>query len=152
MKKIGAFSAMILVLTFLCTTGSFARNGPGYKWQGSGGWGMGSPYQRMWDRSKIETVKGTVDAVETIAPMEGMQNAVVIVLSTPKETIPVHLGPQWYIERLDLEIRKGDIITVRGSRTTCEGKPIIIAGGIEKGDQGVILRSDTGVPAWAGWR
>jgi hypothetical protein len=38
--------------------------------------GMGTPYQRMYDPAKVETIMGTVEAVETVAPMKGMHRAV----------------------------------------------------------------------------
>ncbi|HQH99906.1 MAG TPA: hypothetical protein PLF54_11465 [Deltaproteobacteria bacterium] len=81
-----------------------------------------------------------------------MHYGIVAILKTPKETIPVHLGPQWYIERLDLKLQKGDAVEVKGSRVTFGGKPAIIAGQIKKGNESVTLRSDSGVPVWAGWR
>ena len=45
--------------TFIATLGlsaeSFAQRGA-MKWRGSGGWGMGTPYQRMYDPAKVETI------------------------------------------------------------------------------------------------
>jgi hypothetical protein len=74
------------------------------------------------------------------------------VLKTDKETIAIHLGPEWYIERQDVKLEKGDRIEVKGSRITFEGKPVIIAAEIKKGDSVLVLRDSVGVPAWAGWR
>lgn len=34
-------------------------------------------------------------------------------LKTSKETIPVHLGPEWYIGRVHTKIEMGDKIEVR---------------------------------------
>jgi hypothetical protein len=151
MMKHISVAAVLSALVLFCAAAAFAQGCP-YRWQGSGGWGMGGAYNRMWDSSKVETLKGTVASIETAIPMRGMHYAVVVILKTPGESIPVHLGPQWYIERLDLKLQKGDSIVVKGSRVTLDGKPIIIAGEIDKGGQSVILRNDAGVPAWAGWR
>jgi hypothetical protein len=83
-----------------------------------------------------------------------MHKAVSLMVKTDKETISVHLGPEWYIERLDTKILKGDTIEVRGSRVSFDGKPIIIAAEIkkEKGEHIIVLRDDAGIPVWAGWR
>jgi hypothetical protein len=154
MKKSTAVAVAISVIAILFTANSYAQMGMGYKWQGSGGWGMGTPYQRMYDPAKVETIKGTVDAVETVVPMKGMHKAVSIMVKTDKETIPVHLGPEWYIERLDTKILKGDAIEVRGSRVIFDGKPILIAAEIkkDKSEHIIVLRDDAGIPVWAGWK
>jgi hypothetical protein len=151
MKK-SAITGGIVILAILFATISFAQMGQGMRWQGSGGWGMGGNYQRMYDPKTVESIKGTVDSFETPAPMKGMHHAVILVLKTDKETIPVHLGPEWYIERLDVKIQKGDSLEVRGSRVSFSGKPAIIAAAIQKGSQILTLRDDKGIPVWAGWK
>lgn len=84
--------------------------------------------------------------------MKGMYSGIHLILKTDKETIDVHLGPEWYIERLDTKIKKGDKIEVKGSRLTISGKPAIIAAEVKKGDNVLILRDSAGIPTWAGWR
>lgn len=152
MKRSAIFAAAISILTLLFAAGSFAQRNPCLRELGSGGFGMNTPYQRLYDPSKVVTLTGTVESVETVRPMKGMYNAVVLILKTTKETIPVHLGPQWYIERIELGIKKGDTLVVRGSRVELNNKPIIIAAEIMKGNQSVTLRNDKGIPVWAGWR
>ena len=143
---------LIIILSVLLATSAFAQTGPGMRWQGSGGWGMGGKYQHMYDPQTVESVKGTVESIETPAPMRGMHHAVIIVLKTDKGTIPVHLGPEWYIERLDVKIQKGDVIGVRGSSVEFNGRHIIIAAEVQKGSQVLTLRDDKGIPVWAGWK
>jgi len=131
---------------------SAALAGPWMGWRGSGGWGMGSSYQRMYNPATVETVSGVVESVDKITPMKGMNSGIHIALKTDKETIAVHLGPEWYIERQDVKLEKGDTIEVKGSRVTFDGKPAIIAAECKKGDSVLILRDGAGFPAWAGWR
>jgi len=121
-------------------------------WRGSGGWGMGSQYQKMYNPSTVETLTGTVEAVDKVTPMKGMDYGIHLLLKTDKETIPVHLGPGWYIERLDTKIEKGDKIKVKGSRATMMGKPVIIAAEVKKGESVLKLRDENGIPVWAGWK
>jgi hypothetical protein len=142
-------AAVVLSMLFVS---SFALAGPWNGWRGSGGWGMGSSYQRMYDPATVETVSGTVESINKITPMKGMNSGIHLVLKTDKETIDIHLGPEWYIERQDVKIEKGDKIEVKGSRVTFNGKPAIIAGELEKGDRVLILRDSAGIPAWAGWK
>jgi DNA helicase TIP49 (TBP-interacting protein) len=113
---------------------------------------MGSQYQRMYNPATVETLSGMVEAVDKVTPMKGMQSGIHVMLKTDKETISVHLGPEWYVERLDTKIAKGDTIEVKGSRVTFGGKPAVIAAEVKKGDSVLVLRDSAGVPAWAGWR
>lgn len=72
-------------------------------------------------------------------------------VKTEKETITVHLGPTWYLERLDKKIVKGDQVEIKGARTTLAGKPIMLATEVKRGDNILILRDAAGIPVWAGW-
>jgi hypothetical protein len=152
MKKIIVGVAAVSILALLFAVDSYAQMGPGFKWHGSGGWGMGTPYQRQYDPAKVETINGTVEAVEMVTPMKGMYKAVALMVKTGSETIAVHLGPEWYIGRLDVKILKGDTVEVKGSRISFAGKPAIIAAEIKKGDTVLVLRNEAGIPVWAGWR
>ena len=140
-------SAVSLVLTV-----STAFAGPWNGWRGSGGWGMGSQYNRLYNLATVETLSGTVESVDKVTPMKGMYAGVHIMLNTEKETISIHLGPEWYVERQDVKIAKGDTIGVKGSRVTFADKPAIIAAEVKKGDSTLVLRDSNGIPAWAGWR
>ena len=125
---------------------------PGVRWRGADGWGRGGAYTRLYDPKTVEMVSGEVVKVEQMTPMTGMGYGVHLVLKTDKETISVHLGPAWYVERQDTKIEPKDHVEVKGSRITFEGKSAIIAAEIKKGDEILLLRDDAGVPAWAGWR
>ncbi len=150
MKRLVVAIAVFSVLFLGLTSESFAQRGP--RWQGSGGWGPGTPYQRLYNPSTAETISGTVEAVQKVTPMKGMYPAIELLVKTDKESIPVHVGPEWYVTRLDTKLAKGDTIEVKGSRVTLAGKPVIIAAEIKKGDNVLVLRDNTGVPVWSGWR
>ena len=147
-RKTLVLAAALSVLLFT----SFAIAKPMRMWKGSGGWGMGSQYQGMYDPKAVETLSGEVIKVDKITPMKGMHYGVHVQLKTEKETLSVQLGPGWYIERLDTKIEKGDKIEVKGARVTFAGKPAIIAAEIKKGDSVLVLRDSSGIPVWAGWR
>ncbi len=147
-KRIGTILTALLMV--ICATTVFAS--PWKGGQGSGGWGMGGAYQRMYNPATIETISGKVTSVDRITPMKGMGTGIHLQLKTDKETISVHLGPAWYIERLDARIEKGDSIEVKGSRVTVAEKTVIIAEEVKKGDALLKLRDDSGIPAWSGWR
>ena len=141
---------LVVVVSMFFTSSLALAAWKGYR--GSGGWGMGSMYQRMYNPATVETLKGTVEAVDKVMPMKGMYYGIHLLLKTDKETVSVHLGPGWYIERLDTKIEKGDRIEVKGSRATMMGKPVIIAAEVKKGESVLKLRDENGIPVWAGWK
>ncbi len=149
MKKIVSAIA-IVVLGFLFAGVSFAQ--PMMKWRGSGGWGGGSQYNMMYNTSTVETIKGEIVKIELVTPMKGMSRGVHLTVKTGKETIDVHLGPAWYIENQDVKLKVGDKIEVNGSRITLQGKPVVIAAEVKKGEEILKLRDERGFPLWAGWR
>ncbi len=145
-KSLACF--LVTLLMVFLGANVFAARGP----RGSGGWGMGGAFQRMYDPRTVETVIGEVAGVDLIAPMRGMGAGVHLRLKTGKEVVSVHLGPSWYLDHLDARIEKGDKIEVKGSRVMLAGKPVIIAAEVKRGDALLKLRDDNGVPVWAGWR
>lgn len=151
MKKIGIFMTVFSLLTFLFATESFAQREM-IMWKGSGGWGMGGPYCKMYNPKTVETLTGEVVSVDKISPMKGMSYGVQLIIKTKKETVSVHLGPTWYIENQDVKIEPKDKVEVKGSRITFEGKPAIIAAEVKKGDEVLRLRDENGFPVWSGWR
>jgi len=149
MKTSLLFLSALAFILFTFQTAD-ARRGP--RWEGSGGWGMGSGYSRMYDVKTVETVSGEVTAVEHFTPTKGMGHGIHLALKTATENLPVHLGPMWFVERQDVKIEKGDKVEVKGSRITFDGKPALIAATVTKGDMILLLRDDSGIPLWAGWR
>ena len=150
MKKAWLFIAALLSISVFFAVDADARRG--MEWKGSGGWGPGTSYNRMYNPSTVETVEGEVVSVENIKPMKGMNAGIHLMVNTGKETISVHLGPAWYIENQDMKIEAKDKIGIKGSRITYEGKPAIIAAEIIKGEDTLRLRDDAGFPVWSGWR
>jgi hypothetical protein len=153
MKRNALIVVAVLAVSALAVTQAMAGPGRGWRgWKGSGGWGMGGGYQRMYDPATVETVSGTVASIDKVTPMKGMSPGVHLTLETEKGPVSVHLGPEWYVERLDTKLAEGDSVEVKGSRVTYDGKPAIIAAEVKKGDDVLTLRDDSGIPAWAGWR
>lgn len=141
---------VISIIGFVLQAESFAQGGMCCK--GSRGWGKGSQYNRMYNPATVETIIGEVVSVDRVTPMKGMSYGVHIMVKTDKETIPVHVGPGWYLENQDTKIESGDKVEVTGSKVNFEDKPTIIAKEVKKGDQILNLRDENGFPVWAGWR
>lgn len=150
MKKTLASATIVALVAAVSVAVAYA--GPGPKWHGSGGWGMGGPYGRMYDAKAVETISGRIVKIEQITPMRRMSAGIHAIVKTDAGEISVHLGPAWYIERQDVKLEPGDMIEVKGARVSFAGKPAIIASEVKKGEETLRLRDEAGVPAWAGWR
>lgn len=118
---------------------------------GAGGWGDG-PYARVYDPKTVQTIKGEVTEVRHVAPLRGMSDGIHVVVKTDKGPTDVHLGPAWFLDHQDTQLAVGDRVEVRGSRTTLDGKPVVIAADVKKGNEVLKLRDDQGLPMWRGWR
>jgi hypothetical protein len=152
MKKISFAFAIAMVGILVTAVSSFAQPRPGTMWRGSGGWGPGSQYNRIYDPKAVETISGEVTTVDRITPAKGMSGGVHMLVKTDKETVSVHLGPSWYLENQDVKIEPKDKVEVKGSRVTFVGKPALIASEVRKGNEVLTLRDEAGFPAWMAWR
>jgi hypothetical protein len=61
MKRLIVVTAALAALLLLPMLGSVAF-AQGMKWRGSGGWGTGGAYGRMYDAKTVETVAGEASA------------------------------------------------------------------------------------------
>lgn len=121
---------------------------PGAGW----GWGLGSPYARLFNPSTIETVTGEVVDMGYFRPRRAPGRGMHLKLQTENEIIPVHLGPEWFLENQELQINLRDKIVVTGSRLSFEGETAMIASEIRRGEEVLELRDSNGRPRWAAWR
>ncbi len=141
---------LVTLVSIVSAPQLFAQAEP--RWRGSGGWGAGGSYSRIYDAKTVETVTGEVVSVGRFTPSKAMGYGIHLVLKSDKETVSVHLGPAWFVENQDTKIEPKDKIEVKGSRVAFEGKPALIAAEVRKGDEVLELRDETGIPLWSGWR
>jgi hypothetical protein len=152
MKRFGMV-VLVGLLGLILANGVWAQPGMGPGGGQGRGWGAGNPYGRMYNPQTVETLTGEVVSVESIPGRAGGRAyGVHFTLKTDKETIPVHLGPSWYINKQNIKIEAKDKVEVTGSRVSFEGKPVIIAAAVKKGDTVLKLRDQAGIPMWAGRR
>jgi hypothetical protein len=144
-SKGGAIAILAIGLVLLWSTPAFAQ-------QGRGGWGAGSPYNRLYDPATVETIRGEVVGVDQVSPMKGMSYGVHLRVETGEGVLPVHLGPAWYLDNQEAHLAVGDEVEVTGSRVQFDGAPAIIAAEVRRGEQILQLRDPGGFPRWSGWR
>ncbi len=157
MKKIWAGSlglaALALVIAGMVYAGQ--EQGPGAgpgNCNGCGmGWGRGMGGS-MYDPAKAETIAGQVVSVEEFAARRGRGTGVVLKISSGSDTVAVHLGPKWFLDKQEIKFSAGDTVEVKGVKTVRRGLDMFLAGEIKKGSAVLKLRDEQGIPLWAGWR
>jgi hypothetical protein len=97
---------------------------------------------------------GKVVQVRTESLDETMYPGMAVVVETKTHgQVHVHLGPVWYLERQEFELKPGDEVQVKGM---CEkgpdGKMQAIAYELTKGEYVLHLRDSKGHPNWEAWR
>lgn len=130
---------VVVICLVLLAANSWAQPGKGRNSAG-----------RMYNPATVETLSGEVTSVDKSTSGQGRSLGVHFTLKTEKETIPVHLGPGWYVDQQEVKLAPGDKVEVSGSRVTYQGKPAVIAGQVKKDGKTLQLRDANGVPAWAG--
>ena len=109
--------------------------------------GPRGPGPRLYDPQTVTTLTGEVVAVQR--PEGRRHRGVHLEVKTADETLPVHVGPAWFLEKEKLQLAPGDRVEITGSVVTVRGKRAVIAQVVKKGDTAVALRDMNGVPVWA---
>ena len=87
-------------------------------------------------------------SIEKTAPANRRGYWINVLLQTGNGTVAVQLGPAWYIDKQTPRIQPNDTITVTGSRVTMDGRPLIVAADVTKGNELLKLREANGIPVW----
>jgi sporulation protein YlmC with PRC-barrel domain len=118
-----------------------------------GGWGVDTPYGRLYDPAKEQTISGQVVSIETNAPMPGMAPGMQMLVQTDDgKSTRVQVGPAWYLERQDLDMKENTHVQVTGARAEIEGQPVLMAREVQFDGQLVTLRDAQGMPMWSSLR
>lgn len=116
------------------------------------GRGQMQPYTRPFDPGTVTTLTGEVTEIVYVEKNANLNRVGVhLMVKTATETIPVHLGPVWYIENQE-QFERGDQVSVTGSRVTFNDAPALVATKVIRGEMALQLRDQNGYPAWRGWR
>ncbi|MCE5325971.1 MAG: PRC-barrel domain-containing protein [Planctomycetaceae bacterium] len=112
-------------------------------------WLPDSDYNNQFSADKISTITGTIDSVSTFRPAAN---------ATPGERLRiqgedgkayiVQLGPRSFVDAKGLNLASGDKISVTGSHVEMEGRMVVMATELRKGDQTLQLRDRQGKPLW----
>jgi hypothetical protein len=74
------------------------------------------------------------------------------VQTTDRGLVHVHLGPLWFLERQETDLKPGDEVTVQGFCYKLAGQERLLAGEVKHKDHTLVLRDPQGTPYWEAWR
>ena len=96
---------------------------------------------------------GKVVQVLTETLADNMYPGMAVVVDTKAQgRVYVHLGPVWYLERQEFEIKPGDEVGIKGMSHKKNEKMDVIAYELTHGDYVLHLRDSQGRPNWEAWR
>jgi len=82
-----------------------------------------------------------------------MEPGLALEVQTPdKGVVHVHLGPLWFLERQEADLKPGDEVTIQVFCSKLEGQERLLAGEVEHKNHKLVLRDPQGVPYWEAWR
>jgi hypothetical protein len=111
-------------------------------------WAQSGP-SSLYNPESVVTVSGIVIA-KTQPTAKGLPQLVYLNLKTEAGKITIFLGPDFYVDKLPIQVKILDKIQVTGSKISYEGQPVILAAEIKNGDQILKLREPNGAPVWSG--
>jgi hypothetical protein len=95
-----------------------------------------------------QTMRGwVVETRDFQCPVTGTVGSHITVKSETG-SIEVHLAPASFMKQYEINIRKGDNVTVVGSRIMFEGKGALIAKSVAIGNETYNFRDQSGRPLW----
>jgi hypothetical protein len=109
---------------------------------------ISTPPVYTYGQSSEQTVRGwVVETRDFQCPVSGTMGSHITV-KNETSTIEVHLAPASFMKQYEINIRKGDNVTVVGSRISFEGKTALIAKSVAIGRETFIFRDPAGNPLW----
>lgn len=115
------------------------------------GWEADSPYNRLYEPDRMETIKGRFLRTVPIRPMADMVEGLGMVVELHKgEEATIHVGPAWFAHMLVSGFKKGDPVKAKGCWAELDGKRFFMAAKLREGEvyEVKVRRTRDGRPYW----
>lgn len=115
-----------------------------------GGWQEDGAYNKLYQASELDKLKGYVQKVIEVVPLKGMAPGVGLIMKDGDgDKVLVHIGPKWFVGD-SIGVKRGEKIKVKGSWAEIDGKDVFMASKIKKGDffELKVRLTKNGKPFW----
>lgn len=108
-------------------------------------WGKLGSYGTYYQADAESAFEGEVFAVVKI-PLTKSGRSYCMALQVMREGTPctVYLGPAGFLRRKGMQIQPGDVISVVGSQVVVNGREMVLAREVVRGDDVLKIRQETG--------
>jgi hypothetical protein len=115
-----------------------------------GGWGIEDPYNQHYDVKEFEKIRAWVKKVKTVVPLPGMSPGLALDVYEGSDDFEVQIAPVWFIKPSEVGVKPGDRIKIKGVWAEINGKDVIMASKIKKGDywELKVRLTKNGKPFW----
>jgi hypothetical protein len=100
-----------------------------------------------YDVANEVTIKGAVEEIKEVPNPKG-QIGIYLMMKSGGDILEVRLCPNSFLKEFEVAFKKGDQLTIVGSKVKVEEKDVILAREIEFGNNKIVLRDRQGVPVW----
>jgi hypothetical protein len=115
-----------------------------------GGWQEDGAYNKLYQSSELDKIKGYVLKIIEVVPMKGMAPGIGLIMKDGDgDKVVVHIGPKWFLGD-SIGVKRGERIKVKGSWAEIDGKDVFMASKIKKGDffELKVRLTKNGKPFW----
>ena len=115
------------------------------------GWGIDSPYNKLYDVREFEKIRAWVVRVKEVIPMPGMSPATALDVREGAYIYEIHLCPTWYRKPSEIRLKKNERIKIKGVWAEINGKDIFMASKVKKDPNTDIIKvrlTKDGTPFW----
>lgn len=110
-------------------------------------WAQKNDEGPKYDVATEVTIKGSVEEIKEVPNPKG-QIGIYLMVKSGADIVEVRLCPNSFLKEFEVVFKKGDQLTITGSKVKVEDKEVILAREIENGNNKLVLRDKQGVPVW----
>ena len=98
-------------------------------------------------------ISGRITRLRAETFSQDMEPGLGMDVQTPdRGLVHVHLGPLWFLDRQETDLKPGEEVTIQAFCYKLEGQERVLAGEIKHKDHTLVLRDPQGRPYWDAWR
>jgi len=106
--------------------------------------------QMLFDPLTVVSLDGQISSVKAVQPHHLKHMGVHVNFQSNGKNYEVPVGPEWYMEKIGLNLRQNEKIHLQGSIINRNGLNVLVPTKITAEGKTFILRDSNGIPAWMG--